>query len=231
MFKLCYADESTGLSTRPDFPMNKYTEDEKSYGDIITAGAFLNRIQLYTGSSPAIAAGHIGMGHFGYVKAKDKIDDLGLQIDCIPLSWRFKAMDFTGEMPISVYDPTAPEFARIRAASSTEDSQCSYGLEFLLWIPSIKVFATYFFNSKTSRRSAPNLKNLIEQRSAASIKSDLIVRGKKSWHGPLITMCSTPLAEPDWDEARKQAENFANPKESDVQKVTAEPAGASGRPQ
>jgi hypothetical protein len=210
---------TTELTTTENLPVNKY-HDEKSWGEIATATSFLKRIQLYTASSPSIAAGLIGPGKFGLVHGKENIEDLTTALDCLPIAWRFKAMEF-GEALISAYNPQSAQFKDIQAKSETPDSQCSYGIEFLLWLPNQKLFVTYFMNSKTSRRVAPDVKNNLLK--PTTIKSNLIKRGKQSWHGPVVTVCSTPFAMPDAGEVHEQAERFANPKESEVE--AAEPSG------
>lgn len=205
-----------------DLPMNKYNDD-KTWGAIATASSFLKRIQLYTGSSPAIASGLIGPGHFGLVNSKDSIEDLGLSADCLPLSWRFKAMEF-GEAVISAYNPNSQQFKDIQAKSEVADSGCSYGIEFLIWLPTQKQFVSYFMNSKTSRRKAPDVKGQLGR--PTTIRSELISRGKQKWHGPVITLCSTPFQMPTEEDVLEQATKFANPKESEL-----EPVQQSSRPQ
>src|SRR6185436_6827541 len=130
-------------------PTNKYN-DEKTCSELVTATTYLKRMQLYTASSAAITSGFIGSGRFGVPLAKDKIEDLGNSVDCLPVAWRFKAMKF-GEAVISVYNPQSKQFKDIQnTADEVPDSGCSYGLEFLVWLPSLKQFVTYFMNSKTS---------------------------------------------------------------------------------
>lgn len=208
-----------------DLPMSPYTQNEKAWGEIATASSFLKRIQLYTGSSPAIAAGLIQPGHYGLVESKDNVLDLGVSFDCLPIAWRFKAMEF-GEAVISVYNPEASEFKRIQSKAETADSGCSYGPEFLIWLPTNKMFVSYFMNSKTSRREAGKLKDNL--RAATTLRVNLIKRGKQMWHGPIITICSTPLpALPGENEVLDAATKFASPKESEIE----EAAPASGRAQ
>lgn len=209
MFYLAYASE---LATA-NLPVNKYN-DEKTCSEIVTASSFLKRIQLFTGSSPTIAAGLIMPGHFGLVHTKDNIEDLGVAMDCLPIAWRFKAMSF-GEAVISVYNPKSDQFKDIMAKSDIPDSGCSYGLEFLIWLPVQKLFVSYFFNSKTSRRTAPDVKNNLGK--PITIKSNLIKKPKQSWHGPVVVLCSTPFEMPDDDDVLDQATKFANPKESEVE--------------
>lgn len=226
IYQLSYGSEIATV-IEGDLPIAKYTEEEKTWGDVVTAAAFLPRVQLYGGNSGLVQEGKIKMGHFGLTKSKDQTDDLGSSFDCLVLSWRFKAMEINGETIISVYNPKSTEFVRIQGKADIADSGCMFGIEFLLWIPIVNAFGTYFLNSKTARRVAPDLKGLLKQ--GATIKSNLIVKGKYKWHGPVVTQCSTPFEElPDSQEILEQATRFANPKESELEK--AEPAQSS-RPQ
>lgn len=138
-------------------------------------------------------------------------------------------MDTSGENPISVYNPTLSEFKRIQIQSDVKDSGCFFGIEFLLWLPDQKMFATYFMAGKTNRRAAPDLKNLWQMKQRATIKSQYIKTESFSWHGPVITICSTPFDMPNSEQMLEKATKFANPKESEVEK--AEPVAASARPQ
>jgi len=174
-------------------------------------------MQLYTASSAAITSGFIGSGRFGVPLAKDKIEDLGNSVDCLPVAWRFKAMKF-GEAVISVYNPQSKQFKDIQnTADEVPDSGCSYGLEFLVWLPSLKQFVTYFMNSKTSRLVAPEVKDRLG--TPITIRSNLIKKGSRQWHGPVVSICSTPFEAPNQEDLLTNATKFANPKESEVEEA------------
>lgn len=210
-----------------DLPMSKYTEEEKHWGDVVTSASFLPRITLYGTNSVLVAENKITAGNFGVCKSKDVVDDLGKTFDCMPISWRFKAMEIKGETIINVHNPKSPEFIRIQGNAAVPDSGCMFGIEFLIWIPSMGIFATYFLNSKTARREAPNMKALLKQ--GMTLKSNLITKGKFRWYGPVVTQCSTPFNQPDPADVLDQATTFANPKESEVEAVAA--GEVSSRPQ
>lgn len=104
-------------------PSARHTEDEALWSDVITAAAFLPRVQLYGGNSQAVQEGKIQVGRFGLVRNKDQIDDMSSTFDCLPLSWRFKAMRMPGDGNVfSYYDPRSKEFTDIIAASEEPDS-------------------------------------------------------------------------------------------------------------
>lgn len=193
--------------------LSKYADD-KSFEQISSVG-FLPRVQLMGSNSNAVKEGQIGQGHYALIRGKDQVQDLTKEVPVVVLSWRPKAMEITSESVISVYNPKSSEFDRIAKKSEESDSGCMYGPEFLLWVPSLKAFATFFMSSKTARREAPQLKGLLGK--AALLKSQLIKAKKFAWHGPVVTPCSQPLDLPDLDEAREQAQKFNNPPENETE--------------
>jgi hypothetical protein len=196
------------------FPIaeSKYADD-KAFDVVATGGAFLPRLQLYGGNSEQCKEGKIGIGRWGIQKGKEVVD-LTNQVDVLVLAWRPKAMQL-GEEVIAVYNPASDEFKRIVAQSEVKDSGAMFGPEFLIYVPSQSAFVTYFANSKTARREAPQIKALM--RKAATFKTQLIKTKKYSWHGPVVTPCSTPFDLPPMDDIKVQMEKFNNPPETDVE--------------
>lgn len=226
-FKLCFGNEL--LPADANLAVAQYTEDDKIFGQVITAGAFLPRVQLYGGNSEAAKEGKIGVGRYGLTRSKDSIVDMTNQFDCLPISFRFKAMRITKEGNIFTYhNPTSPEFKKVMVDSEVQNSGCMYGAEFLLWLPVEECFATLYLSSKTARREAPALKDLMKERKAATLAVNYIKKGAYSWHGPTVKQCSTPFAVPPMEDIVAQAETFANPAESKVEQVETVP---EGRPQ
>ena len=222
---------STELATM-NFPVSKHTEDSKSWGDVVTAASYLPYISLYGGNSNAAKQGLINIGHYGLVRQKDKIEDLTKEFDCIPLSWRFKAMQILDGNIISQYNPKTPAFITIQEKAAIKDSGCMYGIEFMFWVPNLpaRCFASFYCNSKTSRREAPNIRTFCPFSGSQTekprgpmpmtLKSNLIKTDKFMWHGPVATPCSTNLGLPDFDEMMEQVNKFTNPKDSEVEVVS-----------
>lgn len=195
---------------------------EGTFDSLVAGGDYLPRFQLFGSKSDACAEGKIGIGHFGLVK-DDKIIDLGEEINVVLVSWRPKAVQ-SGDDFLIDYDPqivdgeiTNPIFKKIVDLSSTRDSGCMYGPEYLLWIPDAGVFATYHLNSKTARREARNFEPLHGQ--AATLKCKLIdpPNSKYKWHGPVIIPCSAPVDAPDPDKVRDEWAKFQNPPKNEVE--------------
>jgi len=192
-----------------------------SFKSLVSGGDYLPRFQLFGSKSDACAEGKIGMGHYGLVK-DDVITDLGAEIDIVIISWRPKAVQ-TGDDLIIDYHPeiddkgniTNPIFKKIVGLAGVRDSGAMYGPEFLLWVPSADVFATYHMNSKTGRREARNMEPLLGK--AATLKCHLIEQGKYKWHGPVVIPCSTPLDLPSEEDIRAEWTKFQNPPKNEME--------------
>jgi len=213
-----------------NFPVSKHTQDDKAWAGVVTAASYLPYISLYGGNSNAAKQGLIGIGHYGLVRQKDKIEDLTKEFDCLPLGWRFKAMQILDGNIVSQYNPKSASFILIQEKAGVKDSGCMYGIEFMFWVPNLpaQCFATFYCNSKTSRREAPNIRSFCPAGATQTteghgpkpmtLKSQLIKTEKYMWHGPVVTPCSTQFANlPSVEDMMDQATKFANPKDSEVE--------------
>jgi hypothetical protein len=187
-----------------------------AFDKIAKAGDWLQRVQLYGANSKDVKALRIPMAHYGLVKDKDNIIDLGTQFDSIPLRWRSKAVRFGAEDVLNFYDPEDEEFLKIMEESEIPDSDCMYGPEFLMWLPSHKKFVTFFCNSKTSRKMAPDILGLLGQ--PMTLKVKFIETKKYSWHGPVAVPCSTPIVDlPSQEQVLEQINKFDNPPKQEIE--------------
>lgn len=199
-----YGDELIPLDLIPQ-------SDDNGVLAVATASGFLPRLQLYGGNSDACKEGKIGIGRWGLVRG-DSIEDLGPTVDVLVCAGRAKAVRIAGETIISSFDHQSEEFKAIQADSDVEDSGCMYGPEFLVYVPSAGVFATYFMQSKTARKEAKGVHALL--RKAATLKAKLISTKKYKWHGPEVAPCSTPFQMPDLAILKSEIEKFQNQKAS-----------------
>lgn len=191
--------------------------DEQALIEVGASTGFLPRIQLFGGSSDAVKAQQIPIAHYGIVRGKDQIEDLGSEVDVLVCAGRVKALDLSGDMPITSYDHKSDIFKEIAAGSGEENSRKMFGPEYLVWVPAVSGFATFFLSSPTARRESASIHGRL--RKAATLKAQLIKGKKHTWHGPVITPCSTPFALPDSEILQSEVDKFVNPKASEVEVV------------
>jgi|SRR5215471_1141076 len=211
-----------------EFTAGKYSSDEV-FNEISTSGGFLPRLQLFGGNSDAVKEGKIPIAHFGLVRSKDLIDDLGQFVHILPICWRSKAMRLEEGNVVSVFNLEHPEFKAIMAESEEKDSKCLFGPEYLVWVFAIKTFATFLMGSKTSRREARHLKPLLGM--AATLKCKLVSNKSYKWHSPQVLPCTQTFDSslmPAMDKVREEAEKFNNPEETTVERVE-DPEAVHGR--
>jgi hypothetical protein len=196
--------------------VSKYSGDE-AFGELASSASFLPRIMLMQSSSEPVKDDKARPGCYVLIQGKDQVIDLTKEFACVPLAWRPKAMNMSNlEQIITVYDHTDIEFKKIMELSEQPNSNCMYGPEYLVWIPDLQVFATFFMSSKTSRRAAPQVKALLGR--AATLKSEKIVAKKFSWFGPVVTICSRSVTPPQLEAVNREVDKFNNPpaKESEA---------------
>ena len=189
--------------------------NEEHFNELISSSDFLPRVQLYGSSSTAVKEEKIGQGRFG-LTTKDDITDLGKQFDCLPVNVRFKAMEMSGsEIERVSHDPHSAAFMEIQArAEEGENQGYMFGVEFLLWIPQLQTFATYFLSNKSSRREAKPLKGMLGK--ATTIEAKLVKWKEWAFHAPKVLACSTPFDVPDLELINKESAKFRAAKEYNV---------------
>lgn len=215
-------DELMSLEDLKNQTLQKHNDDDFN---ALAVGGFLPRLQLMTANSEKCKEGLFPTNNYALVVDQD-YKDLGSSVDVMILAWRPKAMEI-GESIISSFDRESDTFKEIQRKSEDSDSGCMWGYEFLVWVPSHKVFATFFCGSKTARREAPNVKARMHK--AATLSSKKITKGKYTWFGPKTSDCSTPFDLFPKGQFESVLEDFNNPKESTVELASAEEAEA--RPQ
>lgn len=214
------------MSTELAIP-NLVSASETDLAQVLKSSDYLPRLSVMGSSSDLVKEQKLPIGHMGLIWSNDRFKDLGTSVDVLSLSVRTKAIRLTNP-PMAYFQVDHPEFKKIQAESDLKDSKCSFGPEFLLWIPSVNELATFHMGSKSARREAPNLVSLMRPNNewivaSATIKPKYIKGTSYSWHAPSVIPCTTPLAPPeDMDELREQLEKFKNPPVSKVETVTEE---------
>lgn len=212
--------------------------DEKAFAGM-SGSSFLPRMQLMTGSSRPVMKNQSKMGHYVLFKGKDAIvRDFGDSFNCIPLSWRPKALHFIGDKAHVYFNPRTPKFVEVEklAEKKPRVKGAMYGPEYLIYIPDVDEVATFHFSNVTMRMRAGEFKALLTQ--AATVRSEIIDKNGFIWPGPLFGPCNT-LVMPQGDALtalherwRALLEKFNNPPDEDTsEEVTDEavPAGGEAR--
>ncbi len=214
----------------PNVGVNKYVTDE-AFTALAKSADYLPRFQLYASSAKAVKRNLISGGHYG-VQEGEKVDDYGTEVHCYVIGLRLKAMRIVGDKVETYFNPTHPEFSKIKLESGDKDSGSLCGPEYLLYIPSKKQFTTFFMANKTMRREASLVRTFMPTAEAGAkamtLRVQLIEKGQYIWHGPIVTACSLPLDPPDMEELVKELERFNNPPEPKDVKATAAEAASQG---
>lgn len=179
---------------------------DADFDKTVATSGFFSRVQLFSSNSKMVQEDKIKGGNFGLVRMKDQVEDLTRNFQCLPLAYTMKAMQILDGSVTSVYDHTTNEFKEIQAKSDEQDSGCMWGVDFLVYLPDQKLFATYYLSSKTARKEAKPLRGLIGH--AVTIASNLIKGKKFNWFGPVVSKSSTPFDVPDADSIRENVEKF-----------------------
>ena len=197
--------------------VSKYSEDD--YALASKAGSYLPRLQLMTSNSKECKkTDGFPINHYALVSGKN-LTDLGTEVDVLVVEWRPKAIEM-GDSIIIENDPKSDEFKRIQAKADEKNSNCMFGPEYLVFIPGLKEWATFFMGSKSARNESGNMKTRL--RKAATIKSQELSNKSYEWQAPSVVSCSTPFEVPPQEDIMEQRETFLNPPEPEVTKDTDE---------
>jgi hypothetical protein len=185
------------------------TYDEKAFGQVSKNADYLCRMQLCGSNSNLVKKNKIAKGNYAYVITSEDFKDLGSSVDILPVCWRPKALDMSGDTPVSFFDPNSAAFKAVAERSGQTNSNCTFGPEYLVWIPSIKMFATLHWGSKTSRKDAKNIHALLQK--PATMTHRIVENDKgQIWETFVISACSTPFEIPGKEEAMASITKFMN---------------------
>lgn len=175
---------------------------------------YLPRLKLCGAQAGECQRGIVGIGHYALIKSRQDIEDVGNDLNVIIIAGRAKAVQL-GDPIIQSFDPECTLFKDIQEESTRKDSEAMYGPEFLVYIPDLKVYATFFMCNPTGRIVAPDLS--VRMGNGANLTSILIENKKFKWHGPVIKDCGEPLDVPDSEKMSEVATKFLNEKDSEVE--------------
>ena len=201
----------------------------KELDEVSKASDFLPRIQLVT-KGKYVDTGKIPPGRWGVPQTGgEDIEDLGDNIDIIPLAGRPKALDVSDrEAIVTSYDSKSEEFQRIKTAP--KNSGCMWGPSFLVLERNTGKLYELFFGNKSGRNEAGKLRAFLPKDGNPPLPASLGIRYKQTtdygWHVPVVKKCSEPFDEENIEvtseEICSEIEKFVNPKEQEVEVVKEE---------
>lgn len=186
--------------------------DDADFAGLSSPG-FLQRLELKS-KGALIDMGKVKPGHYAVIKSSDDADDLGDSIDVLVLARRPKAIDMSDSDQIVVtYDRDSELFRNIEKRSEQPDSQCQFGVSFLVAERSTAKLYEFFCGTKSSRREIGTISDYMrltkEQIKARglkdvephgplpmTLKSKRVENKKKkwSWFVPVVSPCSNPFS-------------------------------------
>ncbi len=217
---------------------------DDQFAELAKARNCLDRLQLYA-KGKAVNRKMIEAGNYGISLNDEAVNDLGSQIDIVPLARRPKAIDMSDSEAILVsYYPDSEEFKRIAAQSLEKESQCLYGPSFLVFERSQGAFLEFFCGNKSSRSEAKNIYPYLPLTQAdidanvakgkdvtglvphgplpLTLKSRLLKKGTYSWHLPVVAKCNEPFTNlPGTDEIAKEIAAFLAVIDKSMKRATA----------
>lgn len=206
-----------------------------------TGKRFTPRLQLMTDRSKKCIKKEFPVNHFALIQGKEHTD-MGETVDMLVISVRPKALKITDDEVISCFDPKLElcadgktkrptgMYAEIAdLADNTKDSGCMHGLEFLVWLPKMNDYVTFYFGSKTMRNETKTMMSYMNRACTAYAK--MIETKKYTYYSASIKGCTVPFAPPPEAEINDQIEKFKNPPASTREEATEEEAASQDRPQ
>jgi hypothetical protein len=164
--------------------------------DMTKRGDYLPRLQLCGSNTDLVKDDKIKKGNYAYVTSKEAFIDLGCPLDIMPLCWRPLALDMMPKNPISVFDEKSALFLDIKErAKPGKNLKCTWGPQFLVWIPSIQKFAALHLGSATNRPCGTQLNDL--KMKGATLTWKRCFNETHKWEGIVVNPCTTPFTIPD----------------------------------
>lgn len=179
---------------------------------LMSGGKYLPRIQLMTDKSDAVSSGKFPKNHWALIPDAKTMDDLGENLDIIPIAFRAKALR-VGETVETSYDVNSVEFKDIvaEADSNPGGGGCMYGPSVLIWLPEVQKFAELFLISKSARRQGTAIRERLGR--GVTLKPAYIKTAKYSWWAFDAVACDsiTPDQLPTAEQVKEESDKFCNP--------------------
>lgn len=184
---------NTAIATLGEIPTSKYGPEDDNKDDFVKGAEFHPRIQFFSDQATICKKKQFPANHFALVVKKDEMKDLGETFVCMPLGYRYKALDFREKGKVrSYYDPKSSEFLAIKAEAEKkrppgEKSDCMAGVEFLLYVQG-HGYATLLCSSASLKKVAKKLFGMMRQ--YVQFGHRLIESGSFIYEAPDVTSYS-----------------------------------------
>ena len=195
--------------------------DEQAQAEFTSSGSYLPSLRVYGSASTIVKESKFPQGHFGLYFTADKILDLGEQVDVLIIHYRPRAsIMLSDEQPISYFNPESANFNEIKTKAQIKGKDkpqgYMFGLEYLLWVPSVQHFSLFFMGTPTLRRESSDV--LALKGNSATFKIKFIPSKQYGgWHGMETLSCDAPFEIPPNDVIKNvYYSKFANPRDSEI---------------
>lgn len=203
---------STELATQQSQAVEAYsTENDNLLKDFLSEATFYPRIKFCTNAAAIVKRRKFPENHFGLIKSKEEMLDLGDTFVGAPLAYRFTALDFSEKGKCTRHhDPNTEDFKRIKKESEKkrgQDEMNPYmcGIEFIMYVPEYGL-VTLLCHNFSWRQQAGKLVGLCKAKRAAQFSHSLRDGGKFPYEGPDVSAYIGNIDVPD--DLREKAEDF-----------------------
>lgn len=199
--------ESTDLSTKIKEFVNSRVQIDISR--IADSSNILPRVQFMTAKSTKCSSGEFPLNNYALVK-NGVFQDIGKEPVCYIAAWRFKAIEIVEGKVLSVsYDENSSEYKRIEAASKGQNTGCMSGAEFLVYIPDISTWASFFMGTKSAKAEVPTM--ILNIGRFVMLSSRLVPSKKYTpWWAPQVSGCSATFQLPPEGEIFQMITTFTD---------------------
>jgi len=218
-------DNETALALSADLKaLATGNMSDEVFDQIAGSGGYFARLSLQTSTSRLCKQGKIPANHFALITTASKFEDLGKSVDVLVLCARAKAVNMNADEFKVVYDTKSDDFKKLMAESEIKDSGCTYGPEFLVYIPAAKSYALLHCNNASTRRAevAEALRGLILM--GATLGSVYVETTKHEWYTLAVNPCSTISDAPAISDVKENMQKFIDEQKGDEKSETNEGA-------
>jgi hypothetical protein len=138
-------------------------DDDKQLAALskLSQNDFPGFLKVMNGTSTEVGDEKANAGEL-ILKKQEDVTNLGKEFDAIPLGFRMTATTYIDDQYHAFHSPESEAYSQVEERSSSKDPETKmankHGPEFLLWIPSLKCFATLHLNTWSNWPAAKAIK-------------------------------------------------------------------------